>query len=103
MIFNNKMAILEVMNKSNGNVRNSNIELLRIITILGVFFLHLYNPLIGGGIKLCNSQINEFLLRILESQFVCSVNLFILISGFFLSKQKGLHIVKPIKLLVQVI
>ena len=75
MIFNNKMAILEVMNKSNGNVRNSNIELLRIITILGVFFLHLYNPLIGGGIKLCNSQINEFLLRILESQFVCSVNL----------------------------
>ena len=29
-------------------MRASNIEFLRIFAIIGVFFLHFYNPIIGG-------------------------------------------------------
>lgn len=84
-------------------MRSSNIELLRIIAIIGVFFLHFYNPLIGGGIVLCKSTANEFLLRFIESQFSCSVNLFVLISGYFLSQSSSRSWLKPIQLIVQVI
>ena len=84
-------------------MRESNIELLRIIAIIGVFILHLYNPNIGGGINYCNSFSNELLLRLIESLFVCSVDLFVLISGFFLSQKDSRDWLKPISLIIQLI
>lgn len=84
-------------------MRSSNIELLRIIAIIGVFFLHFYNPVMGGGIMFCKSPTNEFFLRLIESQFASSVNLFILISGYFLSQSSNRSWLKPTQLIVQVI
>lgn len=84
-------------------MRASNIELLRIIAIIGVFFLHFYNPIIGGAISSCTSPINEFFLRVLECLFVCSVDLFVLISGYFLTQSHKRNYYKPIQLILQVI
>lgn len=36
--------------------RDSNIELLRILAIIGVIVLHYNNPAIGGGVSVCCSD-----------------------------------------------
>lgn len=88
---------------SNPITRNSSIELLRILAIIGVFYLHFYNPIIGRGITYCTNQTNEFVLRLFENQFTCSVNLFVLISSYFLSQSSKRDFLKPLFLLLQVI
>lgn len=82
--------------------RNSSIELLRIFAILGVFILHFNNPNFGGGLTYA-PKTNEALLRVLTSLFVCSVNVFVLISGYFLSASTKRNFGKPIELLFKII
>ncbi len=81
-------------------VRDSNIELLRILTICGVVMLH-YNayeafPRVEQG------SVNFFILYALEALFICSVNLFVLISGYFSCLSGKRKVIKPLELLVQV-
>ena len=67
------------------NERKSNIELLRIFTMIGVIILHYNNPTIGGGITYATKgSANFYILYFLESLFACAVDLFILISGYFM-------------------
>lgn len=80
--------------------RQSNIELLRVIAILGVVILH-YNG-IGGALD-STSGINHIICLTFESLFICSVDLFMLISGYFSCNSKKTIAQKPIKLLLQVI
>lgn len=83
--------------------RCSNIELLRILAILGVVILHYNNPVIGGGLKYVQEgTLNFYLLYILESVFACGVNLFIIISGYFMCTSYKRNIWRLIELLVQV-
>lgn len=82
-------------------VRDSNIELLRILTICGVVILH-YNG------KQAFSYVNEnsfnyYLLLVLEGLCICAVNLFVLISGYFLSTNGKRRVIKAIELIVQVV
>ena len=59
--------------------RESNIELLRILAMIGVILLHYNNPSIGGGLSFVNNgSINYWFLNIVESLFICAVDLFIL-------------------------
>lgn len=84
--------------------RQSNIELLRIFAIMGVIVLHYNNPMIGGGIVHAREgSINFYILYFLESLFVCGVNLFMLISGYFMCESKKRNLWKPIELIAQVI
>lgn len=84
--------------------RESNIELLRIIAILGVILLHFNNPQIGGGLKyVIRGSVNFWILNFLESIFVCSVNLFILISGYFMCQNLKRNLWKPLELIIQVV
>lgn len=84
--------------------RQSNIELLRILAIMGVIVLHYNNPIIGGAIKYAREDsLNLYVLYVLESIFACGVNLFMLISGYFLCEVKNRNIWKAIELVVQVI
>ena len=81
-------------------IRNSNIELLRIITTLGVILLH-YNGMeafaaVGEG------SVNQYILLFLESVCIGAVNLFILITGFFLSKSNERKLSRAVELLVLV-
>lgn len=62
--------------------RESNIELLRIFTAMGVIMLH-YNY--ARALKCVNLESFNFGVLIgLESFWVCAVDLFVLISGYFL-------------------
>ena len=82
--------------------RESNIEVLRILAILGVVVLHYNNQDMGGAFGMvAPGTINKVLLYGLESVFICGVNVFILISGYFLCKSSKHSMLKPIQLLVQ--
>ncbi len=90
------------MDKRRG--RESNIELLRILAMLGVIILHYNNPSIGGGLSFVKSgSINYWFLNLIESIFVCAVNLFMIISAYFMASSNKRDLWKPIQLLVQVI
>lgn len=80
--------------------RASNIELLRILTICGVVVLH-YNGYYGFSAAAPDS-VNFHILSVLEVLFICAVNLFVLISGYFLCESTQRKAIKVIELVVQV-
>lgn len=83
--------------------RQSNIELLRILAMLGVIILHYNNVDAGGGFKyVAEGSLNYYILYTLGSATICAVDLFMLISGYFLSTSKRRVLWKPIELLSQV-
>lgn len=67
--------------------RQSNIELLRILASMAVIILHYITPNAGGALQYVRNTgggINEAILRLLESLLANAVNLFMMISGYFL-------------------
>lgn len=85
-------------------IRESNIELLRIISMIGVIILHYNNEHIGGAFKyVISDSINSYILYFIESLFICAVNLFILISGYFMINNKKRNLIKPLELILQII
>ena len=81
--------------------RKSNIELLRIIASMFVIFLHYINGGIGGGNSFVSGTINVFLMRIYQAVAFCAVDLFIMISGYFLCTTEKRKISKIILLCIQ--
>ena len=80
--------------------RSSNIELLRILTIFGVVVLH-YNGNVALGL-VNPGTVNHHLLLTLEILFICAVNLFVLISGYFLCQTQKRSGLKALELVIQV-
>ena len=80
--------------------RESGIELLRILTMCGVVMLH-YND--GKAFVFVENTINKNVLFFLESMTICAVDLFVLISGYFLSATQKRNFIKPLELVFQVI
>ena len=78
--------------------RQSGIELLRILLMMGVVLLH-YND--GKAFVYAQGSSNLYVLFFLESLCICAVDLFILISGYFLSGTQKRNYLKPLELLVQ--
>lgn len=84
--------------------RNSSVELLRIITMMGVVILHYNNASMGGGFKYVEEgSINRIFLYITENMFICAVNLFVLISAYFLAVSGQRKIIRIVELIIQVI
>lgn len=84
--------------------RSSNIELLRILAIMGVIVLHYNNINMGGGFRFVPpGSVNYYLLHVLENLCICAVNLFLLISGYFLCGSYKRSLRKPLQLLIQVV
>ena len=80
--------------------RQSNIELLRIFAALGVVLLHYNNPLIGGGFtSVEDGSINQLLMVVFEASCICAVNIFVLISGYFMRNSSKRDMLKPVELL----
>ena len=80
--------------------RQSNIELLRILVMLGVVVLHmnLY------GLKMATEFSRKFIfMHFTESLFICAVNVFVLITGYFSYKINKISVRKIIELIVEVI
>lgn len=69
--------------------------------MLGVIVLHYNNGEIGGGFSYASGS-NLVIIMILESMFICAVNLYMLISGYFLCEKETRKPGKPLELLVQV-
>lgn len=81
--------------------RNSSVELLRILAMCGVVILHYNNQTIGGGLRYASGA-GYSALFFLESLFICAVNLYVLISGYFMCTSQKRSLSKPFALLVQV-
>lgn len=91
------------MKDNNTKNRQSNIELLRILAIIGVIVLHFNNPSLGGAFQLVRpGSISFLLLYILESCFIIAVDLFMIISGYFLIIDNKRSFWKPVELIFQV-
>jgi len=78
-------------------VRKSGVELLRILAACAVIVLH-YNGM--GKALISSSSLSHELLVLLECICVCAVNLFIMISGYFLCKSDKRTWDKPVYLLI---
>lgn len=84
--------------------RKSNIELLRIIIMIGVILLHFNHPSYGGALQYVNQgSLNYYFIHFVESLFIGAVNIFVLISAFFLSKTQKRDGKKILLLILQVI
>lgn len=85
------------------NQRQSNMDLLRILAMLGVIALH-YNGLEEyGGFALSQSAVNMTLLGLNECLWAWPVNAFIMLSGYFLYRRERIDIKKPVILFVQLV
>lgn len=71
--------------------------------MIGVIILHINNTNIGGGFKNVNSNLNYVILLILENIFICAVDVFVIITGYFLCDNNKRSITKVIELILQII
>lgn len=80
-------------------IRQSNIELLRIFAALGVVILHYNNTSLGGGFAFVDpTSVNQLIMVVFESVFMCVVNIYVLISGYFMKNTTKIDLLKPVKL-----
>lgn len=79
--------------------RDSNFELLRIILILMVLVLHYNNAGMGGGLSnVIPNSFNYYFVNFTESYCIIAVNVFVLITGYFMINKDTVKISKIIKL-----
>ena len=82
--------------------RDSNVELLRIISTLGVIILHINSG--GKGFSYVSDLfLNYHIMLLVELFFICAVNVFILIFGYFNYEKTSASLSKPLALLIQLI
>lgn len=82
-------------------VRDSNIEILRIIAIIMVIGLHYLNENMGGALgALSNGHINYYIAHYIESLNIVAVNLFVIVSAYFLVDKSIPKLSKIIKLVI---
>lgn len=84
--------------------RQSGIELLRIVIMLGVILLHYNNAEIGGGFRYAAGNGTALtILYVVESMAIGAVDIFVLISGYFLCRSQKRSFYKVFELFVQVV
>lgn len=81
--------------------RESNIEFLRITAIIMVIGLHYLNSNMGGALgALSGGHINYYIAHYIESLNIVAVNLFVIVSSYFLVDKSTPKLSKVIKLVV---
>lgn len=79
--------------------RNSNIEYLRIVSIFMVLVLHYLNGSIGGALDQVDPTSLMYIVCVgVESFSITAVNIFVIISGYFLVDSKKIKISKIVSL-----
>lgn len=79
--------------------RESGIELLRLFALFAVIMIHYCDK----AIPLINNSLNMNVMLLSRSISSCAVDVFIMISGFFMVKSNKRVIGKPLSLLTQVV
>lgn len=96
--------IKEGINTENREERASNLELLRIIAALFVIIVHYNNTGSGKAFLYTEDMPTHYqILLLLEMAAICAVNIFVMISGYFLCTSKCVKIWKVIRLYIDVI
>ena len=84
--------------------RNSSVELLRILSMMGVIFLHYQNATIGGAIAIAaKGSVNYEVILCLKTFALCAVNIFVLITGYYSFDRQTISWKKVLELIVQTI
>lgn len=84
--------------------RSSGIDLLKIFCMFGVIILHYNNRTIGKAFTYTPLySMRSYALYFLQTMSISAVNVFVLISGYFMCKTSKVDVKKPIRLLIQVI
>ena len=84
--------------------RDSDLELLRIIAMIGVILLHFVNADIGGAIVFVSADNAKlFALSAVKAVFISAVDVFLMISGYFMYSKSSASVEKAIKLIIQVV
>lgn len=87
------------MKKEVVKMRSSNLELLRIILMMMVITLHYFNTYMGGLLdNVIPGSFNYYVSYFLESLCIVSVNVFILITGYFSHKKNSVKVSKVLRL-----
>lgn len=86
------------------NERYSNLELLRIIAMLFVIIVHYNNKADGKAFFYTEAMpLHYQILLCFEMLAICSVNIFVMISGYFLCTSSQVRITKIIRLYIDVV
>ncbi len=88
-------------NGRNKALRQSGIELIRIYAILSVIILHYFNPAHGGAINYLKGLDSVIANRLFYTFCFCAVDLFVMISGYFLMSNYKRSLSKIVFLLFQ--
>ena len=84
--------------------RNSSVELLRIVSMMGVILLHYNNQNMGGAFKYASgNNISMYWLYFIESVGISAVNVFIIISSYYLCCTAKRRLGKIFELIAQLI
>lgn len=79
--------------------RQSNFELLRIISCFMIIVLHYLNGDMGGALdNVIKGSLNYYIAYFIESLCIVGVNSFVLICGYFMIKKTEIYIGKIVKL-----
>ena len=85
-------------------VRNSNVELLRLVLMAFVVILHFNNATMGGAFAIVKDYPFEHtLFSLFESFCICAVNCFMIVSGYFLFTNTKVKIGKVFDILIIVV
>lgn len=81
--------------------RKSNLELLRILAMCGIIFIHYTGAELGGAvINGAFPNFSWFFVHFFNSFFVPLVNCFVLISGYFMISSRSFSLKKPLNILM---
>lgn len=84
------------------NNRNSALELLRMIATMGVIVLHYNAEDVGGGFGFVTpGGINQYYLALTETLFIVCVDVFVMLSAYFLSATQERRLSKVFYLLAE--
>ena len=84
--------------------KESNFQMLRIVATFMVIILHLNNRSIGGALTYTDNNLFSFqILKLLESFSICAVNIFVILSGYFMVEKSERKVGKVIGLFSYVI
>ena len=84
--------------------RSAGIDLLKIFCMMGVIILHYNNTSIGKAFSYAPIfSTKSYVLYFLKAVFISAVDIFVLISGYFMCNSTKVDAKKPIRLLIQVI
>lgn len=82
--------------------RESNFELLRILAMFMIIGCHFFAYVNAGEFLSLEYKQNMYFFKVMQSFCICGVNLFVLISGWFMVERNCINIRKIIDLILQV-